>query len=169
MRKEGKPRNTVFQWFGGSGGRKVGSRKRRVRSQLATWQIRLRCEAHSLRTNVENERSGFEVNIHSFRAVLERWGVCRKSARCFGARRIAPFFRWSALKKNDFLQNFLSFLYGPLGDKKKEVMWDKHFFYFADGRIDRETNWKSIFYINTSIDKYILQDINWKANKFSDG
>ena len=53
LRKEGKPRSSVFQWFGAPGGRKVGSRNRRVRSELATWQIRLRCEANSLRTNVE--------------------------------------------------------------------------------------------------------------------
>ena len=39
--KVGKSRNTVFfQWFGASGGRKVGSLKRRVRSQLAIWEIK---------------------------------------------------------------------------------------------------------------------------------
>ena len=36
--KVGKSRNTVFfQWFVAPGGRKVGSLKRRVRSQLARW------------------------------------------------------------------------------------------------------------------------------------
>ena len=36
--KVGKSRNTVFfQWFGAPEGRKVGSLKRRVRSQLARW------------------------------------------------------------------------------------------------------------------------------------
>ena len=37
----GKSRNTVFsQWFGASEGRKVGSLKRRVRSQLARWEMK---------------------------------------------------------------------------------------------------------------------------------
>ena len=38
--KVGKSRNTVFfQWFGAPGGPKVGSLKRRVRSQLARWEM----------------------------------------------------------------------------------------------------------------------------------
>ena len=37
----GKPRNTVFsQWFGAPEGRKVGSLKRPVRSQLARWEVK---------------------------------------------------------------------------------------------------------------------------------
>ena len=39
--KVGKSRNTVFpQWFGAPEGRKVGSLKRRARSQLARWEMR---------------------------------------------------------------------------------------------------------------------------------
>ena len=39
--KVGKSRNTVFfQWFGAPEGRKVGSLKRRVRSQLARWEMK---------------------------------------------------------------------------------------------------------------------------------
>ena len=39
--KIGKSRNTVFfQWFGAPEGRKVGSLKRRVRSQLARWEMK---------------------------------------------------------------------------------------------------------------------------------
>ena len=38
--KVGKSRNTVFQWFGAPEGRKVGSLKRRARSQLARWEIK---------------------------------------------------------------------------------------------------------------------------------
>ena len=39
--KEGKSRNTVFfQWFEAPEGRKVGSLKRRVRSQLARWEMK---------------------------------------------------------------------------------------------------------------------------------
>ena len=39
--KVGKSRNTVFfQWFGAPEGQKVGSLKRRVRSQLARWEMK---------------------------------------------------------------------------------------------------------------------------------
>ena len=39
--KVGKSRNTVFfRWFGAPEGRKVGSLKRRVRSQLARWEMK---------------------------------------------------------------------------------------------------------------------------------
>ena len=39
--KVGKSRNTVFfQWFGAPEGRKVGSLKRRLRSQLARWEMK---------------------------------------------------------------------------------------------------------------------------------
>ena len=39
--KVGKSRNTVFfQWFGAPEGRRVGSLKRRVRSQLARWEMK---------------------------------------------------------------------------------------------------------------------------------
>ena len=39
--KVGKSRNTVFyQWFEAPEGRKVGSLKRRVRSQLARWEMK---------------------------------------------------------------------------------------------------------------------------------
>ena len=39
--KLGKSRNTMFfQWFGAPEGRKVGSLKRRVRSQLARWEMK---------------------------------------------------------------------------------------------------------------------------------
>ena len=49
--KVGKSRNTaLFQWFMAPEGRKVGSLKRRVRSQLARWEMKnctpLWCEAH---------------------------------------------------------------------------------------------------------------------------
>ena len=39
--KVGKSRNTVFfQWFVAPEGRKVGSLKRRARSQLARWEMK---------------------------------------------------------------------------------------------------------------------------------
>ena len=69
--KVGKSRNTVFfQWFVAQEGRKVGSLKRRVRSQLARWEIKnwtpLWREAH------------FEVKMyktHQLRTTIISWDV----------------------------------------------------------------------------------------------
>ena len=69
--KVGKSRNTVFsQWFGAPEGRKVGSLKRRVRSQLARWEMKnctpLWREAH------------FEVKMyktHQLRTTFGSWDV----------------------------------------------------------------------------------------------
>ena len=69
--KVGKSRNTVFfQWFGAQEGRKVGSLKRRVRSQLARWEMKnytpLWCEAH------------FEIKMyktHHSRTTFGSWDV----------------------------------------------------------------------------------------------
>ena len=69
--KVGKSRNTVFfQWFEAPEGRKVGSLKRRVRSQLARWEMKnctpLWREAH------------FEVKMyktHHSRTTFGSWDV----------------------------------------------------------------------------------------------
>ena len=83
--KVGKSRNTVFfQWFGAPEGRKVGSLKRRVRSQLARWEMKnctpLWREAH------------FEVKMYKapqLRTPDHFWKLrCRKSARRCGAKHI---------------------------------------------------------------------------------
>ena len=81
--KVGKSRNTVFfQWFVAPEGRKVGSLKRRVRSQLARWEMKnctpLWREAH------------FEVKMHKTPAPDHFWKLrCRKSARRCGAKHIS--------------------------------------------------------------------------------
>ena len=94
--KVGKSRNTVFfQWFGAPEARKVGSLKRRVRRQLARWEMKnctpLWREAH------------FEVKMyktHQRRTTFGSWDVekvhavvaqlrCRKSARRCGAKHIS--------------------------------------------------------------------------------
>ena len=82
--KVGKSRNTVFfQWFEAPEGRKVGSLKRQVRSQLARWEMKnckpLSREAH------------FEVKMyktHHARTTFGSW-ECGKSARRCGARHIS--------------------------------------------------------------------------------
>ena len=82
--KVGKSRNTVFfQWFVAPEGRKVGSLKRRVRSQLARWEMKnctpLWREAH------------FEVKMYKTHQLSDHfWKLrCRKSARRCGAKHIS--------------------------------------------------------------------------------
>ena len=110
--KVGKSRNTVFfQWFVAPEGRKVGSLKRRVRSQLARWEMKnctpLWREAHlqvkmykalGVRTtfgswDVEKvhavvARSTFpSQNLQNTRGADHFWQLrCRKSARRCGAK-----------------------------------------------------------------------------------
>ena len=113
--KVGKSRNTVFfQWFVAPEGRKVGSLKRRVRSQLARWEMKsctpLWREAHfqvkmyktpQLRTtfgswDVEKvhavvARSTFpSQNVQNTSAPDHFWKLrCRKSARRCGTKHIS--------------------------------------------------------------------------------
>ena len=113
--KVGKSRNTVFsQWFGAPEGRKVGSLKRRVRSQLARWEMK-NCtplwrearfqvkmyKTHHCRTtfaswDVEKvhavvARSTFpSENVQNTSASDDSWKLrCRKSARRCGAKHIS--------------------------------------------------------------------------------
>ena len=69
--KVGKSRNTVFfQWFVAPEGRKVGSLKRRVRSQLARWVMK-NC------TSLWRE-ADFEVNMHKthqLRTTFGSWDI----------------------------------------------------------------------------------------------
>ena len=113
--KVGKSRNTVFfQWFVAPEGRKVGSLKRRVRSQLATGAMKnctpLWCEAHFEVKSVKNWRSrttfgSWDVkkvhavvarstfpsqNVQNTRGSDHFWKLrCRKSARRCGAMHIS--------------------------------------------------------------------------------
>ena len=80
--KVGKSRFTVFfQWFVALEGRKVGSLKRRVRSQLARWEM----------NNCTLARSTFwSQNVQNTSASDHFWKLrCRKSARRCGAKRIS--------------------------------------------------------------------------------
>ena len=78
--KVGKSRNIVFfQWFGAPEGRKVGSLKRRVRSQLARWEMK-NC------TPLWREASQNVQNTPFSDHFWKLW--YRKSARRFGAKRI---------------------------------------------------------------------------------
>ena len=112
--KVGKSRNTVFfQWFGAPEGRKVGSLKRQVRSQLARWEMKsctpLWREAHFVkRYKTHHGRTTFgSCDVEKVHAVVARstfpsqnventpasdhfWKLrCRKSARRCGAKHIS--------------------------------------------------------------------------------
>ena len=113
--KVGKSRNAVFfQWFVAPEGRKVGSLKRRVRSQLARWEMKnctpLWREAHfQVKTHkTHHGRTTFgSWDVEKVHAVVARstfpsqnaqntpasdhfWKLrCRKSARRCGARHIS--------------------------------------------------------------------------------
>ena len=81
--KIGKSRFTVFfQWFEAPEGRKVGSLKRRVRSQLARWDMK-KCTAVVARSTFPSQ------NGQNTRGADHFWKLrCRKSARRCGAKHI---------------------------------------------------------------------------------
>ena len=113
--KEGKSRKTVFfQWFGVPEGRKVGSLKRRVRSQLARWEMKnctpLWREAHfevKMYKTPQRRTTLGSCDVEKVHAVVarstfrsqnvqnitgsEHFGKlrCRKGARCCGAKHIS--------------------------------------------------------------------------------
>ena len=112
--KVGKSRNTVFfQWFGPPEGRKVGSLKRRVRSELARWEMKIctplwreahfevkmyktpQCRMTFGSWDVEKvhavvARSTFwSQNVQNTSVSDDFWKLrCRKSARHCGAKHI---------------------------------------------------------------------------------
>ena len=113
--KVGKSRNTVFfQWFVAPEGRKVGSLKRRVRSQLARWEMKnctpLWREAHFQVKMYKTHQVGpllevemskkctplwreahFQVKMYKTHSASDHfWKLrCRKSARRCGAKHIS--------------------------------------------------------------------------------
>ena len=144
--KHWKSRFTVFfQWFVAPEGRKVGSLKRRVRSQLARWEMKnctpLWHEAHFevKRYKTHHSRTTFwSCDVEKVHAVVARstfpsqnvqntpmsdhfWKLrCRKSARRCGAKHIS---KWKCTKHTSF---------GPLLDvelsKKCTPLWrEAHF------------------------------------------
>ena len=86
--KVGKSRNTVFfQWFGAPEGRKVGSLKRRVRSQLARWEMKICTPLW---------RTFWSQNVQNTPWSDHFWKLrCRKSARRCGAKHIS---KWKCTK-----------------------------------------------------------------------
>ena len=117
--KVGKSRFAVFfQWFGAPEGRKVTSLKRRVRSQLATTEMKnctpLWREAHFWVKSVKNQQSQTTFgswDVEKVHAVVARstfpsqkcqkptvsdhfWKLrCRKSARRCGAKHVSKMYK----------------------------------------------------------------------------
>ena len=74
--KVGKSRNNVFfQWFGAPEGRKVGSLKRRVRSQLARWEMKS-CTALWREAHLEVKM----YKTHHSRTTFGSWDVEKVNA-----------------------------------------------------------------------------------------
>ena len=113
--KVGKPRNTAFfQWFVAPEGRKVGLLKRRVRSQLARWEMKnctplwreARFQVKMYKTH-QRRTTFWSWDVEKVHAVVARstcqsqnvqntpglghfWKLrCRRSARRFGAKHIS--------------------------------------------------------------------------------
>ena len=154
--KVGKSRNTVFfQWFVEPEGRKVGSLKRRVRSQLARWEMK-KCtplwrEAH-LQVKMYKTHHGRTTfgswDVEKVHAVVARstfpsqnvqntsvsddfWKLrCRKSARRCGAKHIS---KWKCTK-----HTILGALLEVEMSKKCTPLWrEAHF------EVKSVKNWRS--------------------------
>ena len=82
--KVGKSRNTVFfQWFVAPEGRNVGSLKRRVRIQLARWEMK-NCTPFVARSTFRS------LNVQNTPCSDHFWKLrCRKSARRCGPKHIS--------------------------------------------------------------------------------
>ena len=120
-----KPRNTVFQWFGAPGGPKVGSRNRRVRSPLATWQIRLRCEAHSLRTKLERWAKRISKSTSTKHKIFGQLLEVEVSKKCTPLWRSqdCSVFQVICFEKDQFLAEFPSFfMWSTRGNKERSDM-----------------------------------------------
>ena len=114
--KVGKSRTTVFfQWFVAPEGGKVGSLKRRVRSQLARREMKLHAVVARSTFPSQNVRTTFgSCDVKKVHAVVARstfrsenvqntpcsghfWKLrCRKSARRCGAKHIS---KWKCIKQ----------------------------------------------------------------------
>ena len=167
--KVGKSRNTVFfQWFGVPEGRKVGSLKRRVWSQLARWEMK-KCtplwrEAHfqvkmyktlGVRTtfgswDVEKvhavvARSTFpSQNVQTTPFSDHFWKLrWRKSARCCGAKHISKWKCTKHIRFGTFLEVEMSQKSTPLW-REAHTRGSDHFWRFRCRKSARRCGAKHI-------------------------
>ena len=143
--KVGKSRNTVFfQWFGAPEGRKIGSLKRRVQSQLARWEMKnctpLWREAH------------FEVKMYKtpqLRTTFGSWDVERVHAVVARST-----FRSQNVQKTPFSDHFWMFRGGKVhavvarstfrSQNVKNTPFSDHFWMFRCGKSARRCGAKHI-------------------------
>ena len=95
--KVGKSRNTVFfQWFGAPEGRKVGSLKRRVRSQLARWEMKnftpLWREAHLQVKMHKHLRSGPLLEVAMSKKCTPLWREAHLQVKMYKALQLRTTF-----------------------------------------------------------------------------
>ena len=96
--KVGKSRNTVFfQWFGAPEGRKVGSLKRRVRSQLARWEMK-KCtplwrEAHfEVKMYKTHTRSGPLLEVEMSKKCTPLWREAHFQVKMYKTHQVRTTF-----------------------------------------------------------------------------
>ena len=147
--KVGKSRNTVFfQWFVAREGQKVGLLKRRVRSQLARWEMKkctpvvarstlasqnvqntpgsdhfwkLRCRKSARRCGAKMREAHFQVKMYKTPASDHFWKLrCRKSVRRCGAKHISK----SKCRKHT---TFGALLEVPMSKKCTPLWREAHF------------------------------------------
>ena len=176
--KVGKSRNTVFfQWFGAPEGRKVGSLKRRVRSQLARWEMKnctpLWREAH-LQVKMyktPGARSTFgSWDVEKVHAVVARstfpsqnvqstpctdhfWKLrCRKSARRCGAKHVSKSKCTKHTMYGPFLEVQMSFRVAGARDCGPCQKWAKREGFVAFSTTTTTTlHYTSIHYITLQL------------------
>ena len=162
--KIGKSRFTVFfQWFVAPEGRKVGSLKRRVRSQLARWDMK-KCtplwrEAHfqvKMDKTLEERTTYGSWDVEKVHAVVARstfwsqnaqntpwsdhfWKLrCRKSARRCGAKHISKSKRTKHTNVGPLLEVPMSKKCTPLWREACTPLWrEAHF------QVKSVKNWRS--------------------------
>ena len=102
--KVGKSRNTVFsQWFGAPEGRKVGSLKRRVRSQLARWEMKsctpLWREAHLEVKMLKTPGFGPLLEVAMSKKCTPLWREAHFQVKMYKAHEVRTTFgRWDVEK-----------------------------------------------------------------------
>ena len=100
--KVGKSQNTVFfQWFVAPEGRKVGSLKRRVRSQLARWEIctPLWREAHVQVKMLKTPGFGPLLEVEMWKKCTPLWREAHFQVKCTKHTRFGPLLEVEMWKK----------------------------------------------------------------------
>ena len=97
--KVGKSRNTVFfQWFGAPESRKVGSLKRRVRSQLARWEMK-NCTHISKSKCTKHTRIGPLLEVEMSKKCTPLWREAHFQVKLYKTHHVRTTFGGSDVEK----------------------------------------------------------------------